>query len=63
MPIRNYGVEVRYRQRIYRDWLFVEGRTSLTWPKRDPEEDRKINPGLGLGFEMYFGPMPKEQMR
>lgn len=63
VPVRNYGAEVRYRQQIFREWLFVEGRTSLTWPKETPEEERKINPGVGLGFEMYFGPMPENQMR
>ena len=63
MPIRNYGVEVRYRQQIFREWLFVEGRTSLTWPRETLDEERKINPGVGLGFEMYFGPMPDNQMR
>ncbi len=63
VPIRNYGVEVRYRQQFFREWLFIEGRTSLSWPRETLDEERKINPGLGLGFEMYFGPMPSEQMR
>jgi hypothetical protein len=43
--------------------LFIEGRTSLTWPQETLDEERKINPGVGLGFEMYFGPMPDSQMR
>jgi hypothetical protein len=63
VPLRNYGVELRYRQRILREWLFLEARTSLTWPRETLEEERKINPGVGLGFEMYFGPVPENQMR
>ena len=63
VPVRDYGVQLRYRQSIFRKWLFVEGRTSLTWPKETVDEERKINPGVGLGFEMYFGPVPEEQMR
>jgi len=63
VPLRNYGVELRYRQRILRRWLFVEARTSLTWPRETLEEKREINPGVGLGLEMYFGPVPENQMR
>jgi hypothetical protein len=63
VPVRNYGVELRYRQRFLREWLFLEARTSLTWPRETLEEKREINPGVGLGFEMYFGPVPEEQMR
>ena len=63
VPVRDYGFELRYRQSILREWLFVEARTSLTWPKDLPEEERKANPGVGLGFEMYFGPVPEREMR
>lgn len=61
-PLVNYGVEVRYRQRMFREWLFLELITSLTWPKELIEEDRDANFGVGLGFEMYFGPVPDAQM-
>lgn len=60
--IQNYGVELRYRQRILRDWLFVGLSGSLTWPRETLLEKREINPGVGLGFEMYFGPVPAGQM-
>jgi len=63
VPIRNYGTEVRYRRQIYRRWLFLEGRASVSWPKELPEEERKINPGVALGVEMYFGPVPENQLR
>ncbi|MCC7328716.1 MAG: hypothetical protein IT484_01005 [Gammaproteobacteria bacterium] len=63
VPLRNYGVELRYRARVLRKWLFLEGRSSLTWPRETLAEERGINPGVGLGFEMYFGPVPDSQLR
>lgn len=63
VPVRNYGAEVRFRRQFMREWLFLEARTSVTWPRDTLAEEREINPGLGLGFEMYFGPVPDEQLR
>lgn len=63
VPVRNFGVEVRYRRQMLRKWLFLEARSSLSWPKETLEEEREINPGVGIGFEMYFGPVPDAQMR
>ena len=61
--IKNYGFDVRYRQNVFREWLFMELSTSLTWPRETLEEEREINPGVGIGFEMYFGPVPEEKLR
>jgi len=63
IPVRDYGVELRYRMRILRKWLFLEARSSLTWPREALDEKREINPGVGLGFEMYFGPVPESDLR
>jgi len=61
--IQNYGFETRYRQNVFREWLFMELSASLTWPRETLEEEREINPGVGIGFEMYFGPVPDIEMR
>jgi len=61
--LQNYGLETRYRQRLARKWLFLELKASLTWPRYELYEEREINPGVGIGFEMYFGPVPELQMR
>lgn len=61
--IQDYGIDVRYRQNVFREWLFMELSTSLTWPRETLEEEREINPGVGIGFEMYFGPVPEEKLR
>lgn len=61
--MQNYGVETRYRQRIARRWLFLELSASATWPRESLAERRRFNPGVGFGFELYFGPVPERDMR
>ncbi len=63
VPVQNYGIEVRYRRRIAREWLFIEFVTNLSWPREFLEEHRESNIGVGAGFEMYFGPVPEGKMR
>ncbi len=60
--IQDFGFETRYRQRVLREWLFMELSASATWPREFLEEKREFNPGVGIGFEMYFGPVPEGQM-
>lgn len=63
VSIGNYGFEARYRRQMHREWLFLELHTSVTWPKDGRGDDRDINPGVGVGIEMYFGPVPAGKMR
>jgi hypothetical protein len=55
VPLQDYGVKFAYRQRVSRDWLVVELRTSLTWPREELWQEREASWGVGLGFEMAFG--------
>jgi hypothetical protein len=55
VPVHEYGFKAAYRQSVYRDWLVLELRTSLTWPKEDPTQRRSSSWGVGVGFEMFFG--------
>lgn len=55
VPLEDYGVKLAYRRSVSRDWLILEIRTSLTWPKEMPTEDRSSNIGVGIGFEAFFG--------
>ena len=55
VPLGEYGIRVAYRQRLFRDWLVLELRPSVTWPKDQPNEPRKPSWGIGIGFEMMFG--------
>jgi len=58
VPLQDYGIELRYRKRIARKWLFVEFLTYLSWPREFLIEERKDNLGFGIEFEMQFGDWP-----
>jgi hypothetical protein len=55
VPVHEFGAKAAYRRAISRDWLVMEWRTSLTWPKEEIGQPRKPSWGLGVGFEMFFG--------
>lgn len=55
VPLGEYGIRAAYRKRVFRDWLVLELRPSLTWPKDEPAQTRKASWGFGVGFEMFFG--------
>ncbi len=55
VPLQNYGFEIRYRQRIYREWFFIQLSTGYSWPRFELQEIRESNFGVGLLFEMRFG--------
>lgn len=56
VPLREYGVRTTYRQNVLRDYLVLELRASLTWPRERLDESRPPSWGAGVGFEMVFGP-------
>jgi len=62
VPLNNYGFELRYRQRVLREWLFLELVGGVTWPQYTLDQPRDTNFGIGAGFEMYFGPVPEDRM-
>jgi hypothetical protein len=55
VPVGDYGLKLAYRRSVARDWLIMEVRTSLTFPKDDPLAVREATWGVGIGFEMFFG--------
>jgi hypothetical protein len=55
VPLQDYGGKVAFRRSILRDWLILEVRASLDWPKYFVWQHREISPGIGIGFEMEFG--------
>ena len=58
VPLRDYGIELRYRRQISREWLFVELLTYVNWPRDFLIEERERNLGVGIEFEMQFGDWP-----
>ena len=55
VPVGNYGAKLAYRKSITRDWLILETRVSLTWPRDHWWQPRDASWGVGLGLEMFFG--------
>jgi len=55
VQLQNYGLELRYRQRVAREWFFIQLSTGLSWPRELLEEARESNVGVGIMFEMQFG--------
>ncbi len=56
VPITDYGLRVIYRRSIFdREWLFLELRSSITWPRSNLLERRQADIGAGVALEMMFG--------
>jgi hypothetical protein len=55
VPLSNYGLKVAYRRSITRDWLVLESRVSVTFPREEAWQDREASWGVGIGVEMFFG--------
>jgi hypothetical protein len=55
VPVTDYGVAVIYRQRVWRDWLLVELRSGVDWPRFELTERRRANLNAGISFELRFG--------
>jgi len=60
VPIEDYGLRLIYRRRILREWLFLELRSSITWPRETLLERRERNLGAGAGLQLLFGERTKQ---
>ncbi len=63
VELQDYGLELRYRRRFLREWLFLELSTGVSWPKEFIFEERDENPGVGIELEMQFGDWPGRPQR
>lgn len=56
VAITDYGLRVIFRRTIFdRDWLFLELRSNLTWPRENVLQSRDRVWGAGAAVEMMFG--------
>jgi hypothetical protein len=43
------------RRQLTPDWLILELRTGVSWPRRRLIEEREASPEIGIAIEMQFG--------
>ncbi|MDJ0939105.1 MAG: hypothetical protein QNJ00_05035 [Woeseiaceae bacterium] len=55
IDVEDYGLEVRFRRRLFREWLYLELSTGVSWPRFLIEETRESNFAVGAELEMRFG--------
>jgi hypothetical protein len=55
VELQEFGTKVAFRQSVARQWLVLEFRVGVTWPKDLPQDPRAPKWGLGIGLEMFFG--------
>jgi hypothetical protein len=55
VPLEGYGAEATYRQRVWKEWLYLELELRLAARRETLEEEREWVPRAGFGFEMRFG--------
>ena len=55
VPLKDYGLRLIFRRQIFREWLILELRSSITWPRETLLETRERNLGVGAAVEMQFG--------
>jgi len=55
VPLEDYGAAVIFRQRVWRDYLILELRTGVDWPRQFLEETRRANLNAALAFELRYG--------
>lgn len=50
------------RRQLTPDWLILELRGGVSWPRRKLSEEREASPEIGIAFEMQFG-QKRDRMR
>ncbi len=60
VPLADYGGSIVLRQRVWRDWLLLELRGGIDWPRDFLYEHRRSNLNAGLAFELRFGNEPSK---
>jgi hypothetical protein len=52
----NRAVRLIMRRQMTPEWLFLELRAGVEWPREKLSEDREASAEIGIAFEMQFGP-------
>jgi hypothetical protein len=55
VALRDYGLNLLWRQPFTRDWMFLSMGPNITWPRELKSETRELSLGFALWIEMEFG--------
>jgi hypothetical protein len=55
VPVTRYGARLIMRKQLSMQWLFLEVRGGVGWPRRWLYEQRDPSPEAGIALEMQFG--------
>ena len=55
------AIRLIMRRQLNWDWLFLELRGGVGWPRRKLTEDREASPEIGIALEMQFGERDKKR--
>jgi hypothetical protein len=59
VPLTRHSARMIWRRQLNWDWLFLELRGGVSWPRRKVSEERKASPEVGVALEMQFGNRPR----
>ena len=59
VQLTRHSARLILRRQLTWDWLFLEVRGGVSWPRRRVIEERKPSPEIGLALEMQFGNRPR----
>ncbi len=55
VPMTRTALRVIMRRQLTPEWLILELRSGVSWPRRRVIEERKASPEIGIALEMQFG--------
>ncbi len=55
VPLRDFGLNLLWRQPFTRDWMFLSMGPNITWPRTYRYEERELSLGFSMWIEMEFG--------
>ena len=55
MQLTRHSARLIVRRQLTADWLFLELRGGVSWPRRKLTEEREASPEIGIALEMEFG--------
>jgi hypothetical protein len=59
VQLTRHSARLILRRRLTPEWLVLELRGGVSWPRRKLIEEREASPEVGIALEMEFGNRPR----